>query len=403
MINPFSVNPPIKQSSEDILHMDIDAEYLSKQLFYKDENNDWHMYNGVLGISGQLGSGKSSFLVCLENSIRSYIENQDLVYNANDAQYEANLGFIHIPITEYENEENILIAMLVYIVTFLDKNSGGNSKYKDLVMALNELIKIVDNKYLSATYNLLTGIINNHLIFDEVKEKLDSALLYLTQTNPLIIFVDDLDRCSPSFVIKFFEQMRYLFHRQERILFILTYDKIQITSFVKTKFGSDIDIASYLQKYISFEYMLGRYEKNINQFFDKFKNNTTLADRSVEKIIIFGVLTNFEMLYNNSYLSLRKLEHTIERLISTLSSNKFNLYATQEEINIFTFLLFLRVCHLAIYDKLKYKLIGKDEITNKIDNLIGIQYLLEHDIYKDEYIYSKTAMDIIAIIEYQEV
>lgn len=89
-------------------------------------------------------------------------------------------------------------------------------------------------------------------------EELISSILDGTDednANKLIIFVDELDRCRPTYAIEVLECIKHLFN-VPGVMFILAIDEDQLKSVVKSIYGADIDAVGYLQRFIDWSFAL---------------------------------------------------------------------------------------------------------------------------------------------------
>lgn len=84
-----------------------------------------------------------------------------------------------------------------------------------------------------------------------VVASLESASL----KSPIIIVIDELDRCRPTYAIKLLEEIKHLFD-VEGLVFVLGMNFDQLARSVKGRYGPEFDGASYLGKFISHKYRL---------------------------------------------------------------------------------------------------------------------------------------------------
>lgn len=75
------------------------------------------------------------------------------------------------------------------------------------------------------------------------------------ETEKLYIFVDELDRCRPTYAIELLERIKHLLDI-EGLVFVLALDKIQLAHSVKAVYGSDFDALGYLKRFIDIEFSL---------------------------------------------------------------------------------------------------------------------------------------------------
>lgn len=71
----------------------------------------------------------------------------------------------------------------------------------------------------------------------------------------LYIFVDELDRCRPTYAIELLERIKHLLD-VEGLVFVLALDKIQLAHSVKAVYGADFDALGYLKRFIDIEFSL---------------------------------------------------------------------------------------------------------------------------------------------------
>ena len=67
------------------------------------------------------------------------------------------------------------------------------------------------------------------------------------QGFPLVIIVDELDRCRPSYAVEVIEKIKHLFSTRN-VVFILSVNSSELQKSIKSIYG-DIDAKSYLTKF----------------------------------------------------------------------------------------------------------------------------------------------------------
>ena len=73
--------------------------------------------------------------------------------------------------------------------------------------------------------------------------------------NPLIIAIDELDRCRPSYAVELLEIAKHLFS-VDHVVFVLAIDRSQLTHAVKALYGSEFDSTGYLRRFIDLDFRL---------------------------------------------------------------------------------------------------------------------------------------------------
>ncbi len=71
----------------------------------------------------------------------------------------------------------------------------------------------------------------------------------------LVVFVDELDRCSPAYAIRFLERIKHLFD-VDGVVFVLLWNRTQIQQAVKVFYGQDTDGLMYLDRFVDYPVQL---------------------------------------------------------------------------------------------------------------------------------------------------
>lgn len=88
----------------------------------------------------------------------------------------------------------------------------------------------------------------------EARDALKNALESETE-SPLVIIVDELDRCRPDFAIKFLERVKHFFN-VDGVCFLIATDNDNLPEAVNAVYGQGVDSEKYLRKFFDFEFNL---------------------------------------------------------------------------------------------------------------------------------------------------
>ena len=213
----------------------------------------------VIAIDSQWGSGKTFFLDMFENYVHGYIANDEKIedfeqkvevirYNAweNDFWKDAFEPLIYniandIVLEEQQmmNEDNKILERIKaasfavikgYALTKIKKMYGEEvaelaEKGTDAFLQQGEKVFKEYNELRSAVLDL--------------KEALHDYI-NLNKKRKLLIIIDELDRCRPSFAIETLEVVKHLFD-VEGIVFMFAVDIEQLSSSVKSVYGEGIN------------------------------------------------------------------------------------------------------------------------------------------------------------------
>ena len=189
---------------------------------------------------------------------------------------------------------------------------------------------------------LLEGQAKEKEKFSALRESLMSLpdLLQPTTSNndpyikdPLIILIDELDRCRPDFALGIVETLKHFF-RSERIHFVLITNLTQLEAAVKGRYGQECLAHEYLQKFYDFIMHFDQpYDRNGSRGVDVFVRNLVgelipLDSRGIgDAIIVMSSAYNLslrqiESLATNisiSYLAYQERELRLDHLLCFLA------------------------------------------------------------------------------------
>ncbi|EIF6296136.1 hypothetical protein LFJ66_000884 [Clostridium perfringens] len=102
-----------------------------------------------------------------------------------------------------------------------------------------------------------SSIFKQHSIQKDAKYLLKKNLIEYQKliNKKIIIFIDELDRCKPTYSIEILETIKHLFNL-ENYVFITSLDKEQLSYSIKTVYGQDMDSDGYLRRFFDLEYTL---------------------------------------------------------------------------------------------------------------------------------------------------
>lgn len=92
----------------------------------------------------------------------------------------------------------------------------------------------------------------------EFREEIASYLTSLENKGtrlPIFVFIDELDRCRPTYAISMLERVKHLFDISN-IVFVVATDASQLQHSVRAVYGEGFDSPKYLQRFFDFRYEL---------------------------------------------------------------------------------------------------------------------------------------------------
>jgi len=134
-----------------------------------------------------------------------------------------------------------------------------------------------------------------------VKEFLDALLL--EKRNRLVVFIDELDRCKPSYAVRLLERIKHYFSN-DRITYVFSVNINELQHTIKQYYGSDFNASKYLDRFFDLRISLPpadlkRYYQSIN-FIDSHYAYDVVCDAVIKTY-------HFELREIAKYLRLTKI------------------------------------------------------------------------------------------------
>ena len=138
-------------------------------------------------------------------------------------------------------------------------------------------------------------------IEERIKDFLQSLLP--KHGDRLIIFVDELDRCKPSYAVKLLERIKHYFSN-DNITFVFSVNLMELQHTIKQHYGNDFDACRYLDRFFDLRMSLPEIDKR--KFFQNMNFGNTIWD--VNKICLeFAKNYKFSLREMGKYVRLMKI------------------------------------------------------------------------------------------------
>ena len=152
---------------------------------------------------------------------------------------------------------------------------------------------------------------NDYQEASEAIAEFKAALGKLAQglENPLVIMIDELDRCRPSYAVELLEVAKHLF-AVDNVVFVLAVNRAELIHSVKALYGTAFDAAGYLCRFFDLDFQLP--EPSRDQFVQELLGTTKLTSVPLQTGSAAREL--LEALLGSPELSLRDIQQAAHRL-----------------------------------------------------------------------------------------
>jgi hypothetical protein len=197
-------------------------------------------------------------------------------------------------------------------------------------------------------------------------EKAVEQLSKAGRKSTLIFFIDELDRCRPTFAVEMLERIKHLFDLPN-IVFVLSIDKTQLKASTAAVYGSGIDAQEYLRRFIDLEFGLPRpkAEAFTETLLARFELDAVFAQRTSRELQYDKkhFVEFFTALANLFDLSLRSRERCMTCLVIVMEQTPSNNYLDPILIS---FLLVLRIKDFDLFKSFVQGNMSSDEAMARV-------------------------------------
>lgn len=341
----------------------------------------------VLSIEGKWGSGKTTFV----QMWKQYLINEKymaLYFNAweNDFVSDPLSAFISEITSEIiqSNEsfkhqdtidklikfgEKIIKKSVPVLISALTRGILDQKSCSEIQSATKEdyieWVSDVTKSQISDFKNQKSAILD----FKDTLKELVNILKEDGYKLPLVIFVDELDRCRPDFALSLLEQIKHLFNA-DNLFFVLSIDREQFENSVKAIYGIGLDSDEYLRRFINLSYSLQISEKYTKLFitflFDQF-----MITEEILHVNPSSIIKQINLISSQLNFSLRKIEQCVTELNVIFRTIQPNLQKNLAEINLTaTLLVLIKASDVNLYKSIRN---GDKEALDKFERRLGDQ------------------------------
>ncbi len=240
---------------------------------------------------------------------------------------------------------------------------------------------VLSNESGKAAEDLIESFKKEKRSLERFREAIEDAVQAVGEgetQRPLVFFIDELDRCRPSFAIELLERVKHLFD-VKNIVFVLSIDKKQLEAITAAVYGERIDAREYLRRFIDLDFSLPlphtkAYTRelvkrfDLKQFFDERRMHSSFAydhDHFVDAFTLLAAAFD---------LSLRVRERCLTRLAVVLMQTPENHYL---DPIVLALLIVLRLKRQDLYQGLTTGDIAPQELMDTLRRIPAAREFIE--------------------------
>ena len=215
--------------------------------------------------------------------------------------------------------------------------------------------------------------------FRDVLQDMAARLFKSNENRPLIVVIDELDRCRPSYAVELLETAKHLF-AVDHIIFVLAVNRAELVHSIKALYGSGFDAEGYLRRFFDVDFRLPAPKREAfidalleaTQINDYFKRTQDQSGREAAQVVR-DLLQGF---FGTPALSLRTIAQALHRLglvCAALPSDRRS-FAMSAVVA-----LILRTIDADLYDRFGHGTASDRQVVDKILNRPELTNLQRED------------------------
>ena len=287
--------------------------------------------NAFISLDAKWGDGKTFFVRQIEETLKYFRAKQmeteeKLLKDLESYEYlkesvavkETTVEHIYLPVYYnawmYDDHNDPLMSLLLVMT----KQCGGAYNTKINTKSLGERLlavasslpisikKVNPAKLINDLQEEKMDILSTVKTEEDIKECVREVFndIIVEKAEKLVVFIDELDRCKPSFAIEMLERIKHYFD-DERIIFVVSLNKEQLIHTISNYYGSEFDATRYLNRFFDVSINLpeiSRYQKQKVQCTDSERLWITLIADELSDY--YGFSLRDKLIYKSSIESI---------------------------------------------------------------------------------------------------
>ena len=153
-------------------------------------------------------------------------------------------------------------------------------------------------------------------------ETLKACLKELAADKPIILFIDELDRCRPDYAVDMLEVIKHVFD-VENVKVVLVTNTKQLRAAINHRYGVEVDAHKYLNKFLKYSFTLPdkvavpfEVERALVsvEYFKQLIRKSHIADQLKDLIEENNIMSSISDMIEGGHISLREVEQLVQVL-----------------------------------------------------------------------------------------
>ena len=233
----------------------------------------------VLNLDDDWGTGKSVFLKQL-GYLGNANELNENILNINTGvinSFQSKYNVFYFNAWEHDLYDNPLESLIYSLLMKIVEIENGKKIQEQTVKKISKILRKIGILSVNAMIKTITNgsveladfhhedtdpvqeITSIEMKRNAINELLDELLK--NSDKKLLIIVDELDRCKPSYAVRLLEVIKHFFVNDD-IVFLFGSNKKELSETVRHEYGQEFNGYKYLNRFFDFEFMLPKIKES---------------------------------------------------------------------------------------------------------------------------------------------
>ena len=201
----------------------------------------------------------------------------------------------------------------------LQQIMNDDQEARSVAETVTDTANIIANHTIDVT---VEALLKEQIEAEKNLETLKSCMKELAADKPIILFIDELDRCRPDYAVDMLEVIKHVFD-VENVKVVLVTNTKQLRAAINHRYGMEVDAQKYLDKFLKYSFALPDKVLDQNeaqgtivavQYFEPLLKNSRIFDELkglIENEVIKGFICD---MIERTNISLRETERLVRFL-----------------------------------------------------------------------------------------
>ena len=134
----------------------------------------------------------------------------------------------------------------------LQQIMNDDQEARSVAETVTDTANIIANHTIDVT---VEALLKEQIEAEKNLETLKSCMKELAEDKPIILFIDELDRCRPDYAVDMLEVIKHVFDI-ENVKVVLVTNTKQLCAAINHRYGAEVDAQKYLDKFLKYSFAL---------------------------------------------------------------------------------------------------------------------------------------------------